>query len=214
MRTDSRTLNRVTLGRQLLLERQPMSAQDAIGRLVGVQAQAVNAPYVGLWARVSDFAIEDLTDCLTDRRVVRSTVLRGTQHLVRAQDFGWLRSLVEPTLLRSRQAAFGKQTAGMDLDELATCAQELLAGRSLTRTQLGRALAERWPQFDPLALGWSAQLLVPVVHPPPSGIWRRGGATPFTLASDWLGEAPTQHGPDELIRRYLTAFGPATVADM
>ncbi|GAB2566635.1 winged helix DNA-binding domain-containing protein [Kribbella endophytica] len=227
MRTDSRTLNRVTLGRQLLLERHPMSAADAIGRLVGVQAQAVNAPYVGLWTRLSDFAIEDLTDCLVKRRVVRSTTLRGTQHLVRALDFGWLRALVGPTLLRSRQAAFGKQTAGLDLDELVTRAKDLLAGRTLTRTQLGRALAERWPQFDPLALGWSAQLLVPIVHPPPSGIWRRGGATPFTLASDWLGNAPPQrssprssarsgppHGPDELIRRYLTAFGPATVADM
>jgi hypothetical protein len=214
VRTDNRTLNRVTLERQLLLERHPMSAPDAIGRLVGLQAQAVNAPYVGLWARLSDFAIEDLTDRLVDRRIVRSTTLRGTQHLVRAEDFGWLRALLKPTLLRSRQAAFGKQTAGLDLDELATHATDLLAGGNLTRTELGRALAERWPQFDPLALGWSAQLLVPIVHPPPSGIWRRGGGTPFTLASDWLDEAPIMHGPDELISRYLKAFGPATVADM
>jgi hypothetical protein len=56
---------------------------------------------------------------------------------------------------------------------------------------------------------------VPLVHPPPSGTWGRFGATPFTLAEDWLGAplapAPT---PRELVGRYLAAFGPATVMDM
>jgi hypothetical protein len=65
-----------------------------------------------------------------------------------------------------------------------------------------------------MALGWSAQALVPVIHPPPSGTWRQGGSTPFVLAAEWLDPAPAEHGPDELVRRYLAAFGPATVADM
>lgn len=198
----------------MLLERSPMTVLDAVGRLVGLQAQAANAPYLGLWARLSGFALDDLTDRMTDRSVVRSSVLRGTQHLVRADDFWWLRALVDPALARGRQAAFGRQTAGVDLDELATHARALLAGRTLTRPRLGQELAGRWPDVDPLALAWSAQCLVPVVHPPPSGTWRRGGATPFMLASDWLGEGPAVHGPDELVRRYLAAFGPATVADV
>lgn len=214
MRIDKRTLNRVTLERQLLLQRHPVTVPDALDRLVGLQAQAVNAPYLGLWTRLSDFALADLTDRLTDRSVVRSSVLRGTQHLVRADDFWWLRPLIEPALLRGRQAAFGKQTAGLDLDELAAHARSLLAGQQLTRPRLGAELASRWPAYEPMALAWSAQTLVPVVHPPPSGTWRRGGATPFVLATDWLGSAQPNHGPDELVRRYLAAFGPATVADM
>lgn len=191
-----------------------MPVLAAVGRLVGLQAQAANAPYLGLWTRLSDFDLADLTDRMTDRSVVRSSVLRGTQHLVRADDFWWLRPLVEPALKRGRQAAFGRQTASVDLDELAEHVRELLAGQTVTRPRLGAELAERWPDVDPLALAWSAQCLVPVVHPPPSGTWRRGGATPFTLASDWLGEEPAAHGPDELVRRYLAAFGPATVADV
>ena len=212
MRTSE--LNRATLERQLLLQRSPLSVVDAIGRLVGLQAQAVNAPYLGLWSRLSDFALDDLTARLVDRSVVRSSVLRGTQHLVLAEDYPWLRPLIAPTLARGRQAAFGTQTKGLDLAALAAHATELLAGRTLTRPRLGAELAKRWPEFNPIALGWSAQSLVPVVHPPPNGTWRTGGATPFVLAADWLGERPVVHGPEELVRRYLAAFGPATVADM
>ena len=213
-RIDDRTLNRTTLARQLLLSRSPMAAADAVGHLVGLQAQFVNAPYLGLWARLSSFALDDLTALLADRTVVRSSVLRGTQHLVRGDDYGWLRPLIAPTLARGRQASFGKQTAGLDLEALVAHATELLTGRTLTRPRLGAALAERWPGYDPIVLGWCAQSLVAVVHPPPSGTWRRGGATPFALASDWLGERPVVHGPEELVRRYLAAFGPATVADV
>lgn len=213
-RIDDRTLNRTTLARQLLLARSPMTVADAVGHLVGVQAQFVNAPYLGLWTRLSSFALDDLTALLADRTVVRSSVLRGTQHLVRGDDYGWLRPLIAPTLARGRQASFGGQTAGLDLDALVAHATELLSGRTLTRPQLGAALARRWPAYDPIVLGWCAQSLVAVVHPPPSGTWRKGGSTPFALASDWLGERPVVHGPEELVRRYLTAFGPATVADM
>jgi Winged helix DNA-binding domain len=214
VRIDERTLNRVTLARQLLLQRSSMTVLDAVGRLVGLQAQAVNAPYLGLWTRLSNFTLPDLTAVLENHSVVRSSVLRGTQHLVRGDDFWWLRKLIEPTLLRGRQAAFGKQTVGLDLAELASVATELLSGRTLTRPKLGAALAERWPAYDPIVLGWCAQLLVPVVHPPPSGTWRRGGATPFALASDRLADTPGERGPEELVRRYLAAFGPATVADV
>lgn len=90
---------------------------------------------------------------------------------------GRLVGLQAPALARGRQAAFGKQTAGLDLDELVVRSRALLAGRTLTRPRLGAALASWWPEYDPLALAWSAQMLVPVVHPPPNGTWRRGGAT-------------------------------------
>jgi hypothetical protein len=211
---DRRGLGRATLDRQLLLRRSDMSTVDAVTRLVGLQAQAPNAPYLGLWSRLAGFSLADLTDRLVDRSVVRSSLLRGTQHLVMAADYPWLRPLVAPTLARARQAAFGKRTADVDLADLAATGERLLAGRTLTRPQLRDLLAPEWPSTEPDALAWSVQALVPVVHPPPNGTWRRGGATPFTLATEWLGRPLDTPDPARLVRRYLAAFGPATVRDI
>jgi hypothetical protein len=106
-------------------------------------------------------------------------------------------------------------TRGVDLEELARLAREHLAGRTLTRPQLRDLLRERWPEADPMALSWSAQLLLPIVHTPPNGIWGKGGATPFTLAEEWLGRPLDGTAPVErLVERYLAAYGPASVMDV
>lgn len=212
---DRRGLNRATLDRQLLLRRSDLSTVDAIERLVGLQAQNVNAPYLGLWTRLANFTLDDLADRQRDRRIVRGSTLRGTQHLVRATDYPWLRALIAPTLARTRQAAWGRVTAGLDLAELAKTGRDLLADGPLTRPALRDQLARRWPEYEPEALAWSVQALVPVLHPPPNGLWRRGGATPFVLADDWLG-APVavEPDPETLVRRYLAGYGPASVADL
>src|SRR5256885_16752089 len=63
-----RAVNRATLGRQLLLHRATMSAAEAIGHLVGMQAQAPNAPYVALWSRLADFDPGELAPLLRERR--------------------------------------------------------------------------------------------------------------------------------------------------
>ncbi len=210
-----RALNRASLERQLLLRRDARPALAAVEHLVGLQAQATNAPYLGLWARLEKFGQADLTGLLENRSVVRSSVLRGTQHVVSAADYRWLRPLVQPVLDRARQAAWGRVTAGLDLAELADSARSLLRGRALTRPQLRDLLAERWPDQPAEALGWSAQCVLALVHPPPSGTWGRGGATPFVLAEEWLdGPLEAEPAPAELVRRYLAAFGPASVQDL
>ncbi|APU16493.1 winged helix DNA-binding domain-containing protein [Actinoalloteichus fjordicus] len=210
-----RALNRATSARQFLLARTSASAPEVIEHLVGLQAQDPDPPYLGLWSRLTAFELDHLTRLLDERTVVRATLFRGTQHLVTAEDYRWLRPLLQPMLARWQRGAFGRATAGLDLAELAATARVFLGHDVVTRPVLGRALAEKWPGRDPVGLARSVQGLLPVIHPPPDGTWRRRGATPFVLAEHWLGrslaDAPE---PARLIQRYLAAFGPATVKDV
>ncbi|GAB2625409.1 winged helix DNA-binding domain-containing protein [Streptomyces capparidis] len=215
MAVTARELNRALLRRQLLTRRADLPVAAAVERVLGLNAQDPNLPYLALWTRLARFAIADLTAAVTDGTVVRSTLLRATQHMVTAPDFRLVRPAVAPLLRRVQRNAFGGRTAGVDLAVLVAQARELLAGgRVLTRPELGRLLAGRWPGADPAALGWTVQYLLPVTHPAPSGTWNVRGATPFRLADrPGAGREATEADLAELVRRYLAAFGPATVAD-
>lgn len=211
-----RAINRATLARQLLIDRHPITPYAAVGALAGLNAQVADHPYLGLWARIEDFRVEQLAELLHTRQVVRSCLMRYTQHLVTADDFQVLRPILRPVLARVQRSAFGRRTDGVDLGELVELGTKLLRGCTLTRPELGRFLAERWPDHEPSALAWSFQYLAPVVHPPPDGLWgRRGGHTPLTLAEDWLG-SPADPTPDpaQLVLRHLAAYGPAMVRDV
>ena len=50
-----REINCATLARQMLLDREMVPVTDAVERLVGLQAQVPNPPYIGLWTRLWDF---------------------------------------------------------------------------------------------------------------------------------------------------------------
>jgi hypothetical protein len=210
-----RVLNRAVLERQLLLRRADLSVVAAVERVLGLNAQGPNLPYLALWSRLERFAIKDLTAAIEDRSLVRSTMMRATQHLMSVPDFRLVRPVLAPLLRRVQRNAFGRRTTGIDLDALIAEARELLAdGRVLPRPELGRLLAERRPGADRTALGWTVQYLQPLVHPAPSGTWNTHGATPFARA-DWTGIRAETRAEDirQMVRRYLAAFGPATVAD-
>ena len=78
------------------------------------------------------------------------------------------------------------------MDELAAAAAALLTETPLTRVELGRALAPRWPDHDPAALAYAATHLLPLVQVPPRGLWgEKNHRAAFFLASAWLaGLAP------------------------
>jgi hypothetical protein len=212
-----RALNRATLARQLLIERDTRSAEDAVEHLVGMQAQAPFPPYTGLWTRLTDFAPTALADALVERRVVRIVLMRGTVHLVTAADAGFLRPLVQPIMSRDLRTntMHAPGLVGLDLDELAAAAREALAAESHTGKELGAALARRWPDRPAAALAHAARGLLPLVQVPPRAVWGRSGQTRYRTAEDWLGR-PLDPDPDpaRLVVRYLGAFGPASVADV
>ena len=209
-----RALNRATLARQYLLERASVRAVDAIERLAGMQSQAPLAPYVGLWTRLRDFAPGELATLTQERRVVRLQLMRNTVHLVSARDALDWAALFAPLPAAEFNANFRAGTAGADLAAVLDEARRLLAERPRTRAELGRLLAERWPQAERRALGYAVTLHLVLCQVPPRGVWGKGGAAIWAPLADWLG-APLDSVPvDALVLRYLGAFGPASVADV
>ena len=214
---DRRTLNRTLLRRQLLLARATMPAAEAIEHLVGVQAQEPPVPYITLWTRLDGFVPAELVALLQKRQAARVNALyRMTIHLVSADDAVEIRPLLQ-TLARRvlRNTYFGGNLHGLDTDEIVAVAKTLLSERPMTTAELGRALAERWPDRDPHSLAMAPRFLLPTVQPPPRGLWGQTGPPRMAPLDDWLGR-PMADAPsvDRLVRRYLRAFGPALVADM
>ncbi|MDH6114731.1 hypothetical protein P3T36_001083 [Kitasatospora sp. MAP12-15] len=110
---DGRALNRALLARQHLLEPADTTPEALVEYLVGLQAQAVDPPYFGLWSRLRTFRPEQLSELLEQRRVVRIGLQRGTIHLVTAEDALTLRPLLQPVLDQALRGAYGKRLTGL-----------------------------------------------------------------------------------------------------
>jgi hypothetical protein len=212
-----RALNRALLDRQLLLRRHRMPAAHAVEHLVGMQAQSPDPPYVGLWTRLEGFRPEDLGGLMLDRAVVRATLMRGTIHLVTARDCLRLRPVLQPFLERQvwANATHGRaHLEGVDLDAVLAAGRALVQEEPRTLAALRELLGARWPDREPSALAYAVRLLLPVVYVPPRGVWGRSGPVAFTTVESWLGEPVSERGSrEDLVLRYLAAFGPATPAD-
>ncbi|MCI0383430.1 winged helix DNA-binding domain-containing protein [Streptomyces sp. CNQ085] len=212
---DRRTLNRALLARQSLLERTTASVSDVLEHLVGMQAQAPNPPYLGLWTRIAGFRLDDLAELVRQRQAVRLVLMRGTIHLVTARDCLALRPVLHTALARGLISAFGRRLNGLDLAEVAAEGRRLVEAEPLTLGELGKRLAERWPDRDAFALANTVRALEPLVQVPPRGLWGESGQAAHTTAETWLGgPLSADDCAREVVRRYLAAFGPATVADM
>jgi hypothetical protein len=210
-----RALNRALLARQMLLDRAPLSALETIEHLIGLQAQSPSPPYFGLWSRLQDFRTDELADLLTSRRAVRIAMMRGTVHLVSASDCLALRAWMQPSLDRALRTTWGTALAGLDPAAVAAAARDLLEERPRPVGELGALLQERWPECEPSVLVQAVRHLLPLVQVPPRGIWGASGPTTYATAQQWLGRsAAPQPSPSAVVRRYLAAFGPATVKDI
>ncbi len=216
-------LNRALLERQMLLRRAPVPGSAAgraervtaaVEHLIGLQAQAPFPPYYGLWSRLEEFRPDELARLLTGRQVVRIALMRGTIHLVSARDCLTLRPLLQPVLDKALTAVFGKQLAGLDTRALAAAGRALAEEEPRTFSELGAQLSRQWPAHPPAALAQGVRALVPLVQVPPRAVWGKAGQARHAPAESWLG-LPLDRGaaPDDLVTRYLAAFGPASVRD-
>lgn len=226
----ARELNRATLSRQLLLEREALTVPEGVRRVVALQAQHPASPYVALWNRLSGLAPAELDAAFTGRTVVKATLMRITLHAVHAEDYPVFRAAMQPTLYASRLgarfAAAGLTPA--DADELVPKLLDF-ARRPRTSAQMQawaqeRLGAEKWD-----AAWWGLRAYAPLHHAATDAPWSFGHRPSFVAASagaDADAEAgvavqppPTGRTVDPqalqaLILRYLAGFGPASVADV
>jgi hypothetical protein len=212
-----RTLNRTLLHRQLLDHRRDIAPLAVVEHLVGLQAQEPRNPYVALWSRVERFDPTTLESLLVDREVVRTVVMRGTVHLVTAADCWALRPHVQPVL--DRELTVHQEHKGplatFDMTDVRAAARAWLADAPRTTRELRALIVECFPDAPAPAAAYALRNQLTLVQIPPRGLWSTGGQVRYTTAEVWLGDPPAPSATfDQLVRRYLAAFGPATAADL
>jgi hypothetical protein len=74
---------------------------DVVSQVGALQAQVMSAAELQVWARVNDLAREDVANALWEARtLIKTWVLRGTLHLIAAQDFPLFVAALSAILLK------------------------------------------------------------------------------------------------------------------
>ena len=195
----------------MLLERADVDAVTAIERLAGMQAQYSPSPYIGLWSRVRDFKREELEAALVDQLVYKATLMRGTLHLVSARQFDHFRLASRfprhvwttgPTQLAER---------GVDVDALREEILTALDVRPLKKPELERAFRHRIPNELPDWVAFSVVIYFAINHHEDARFGHFAGSR-YRRAPQ--AEADPADAMRAVVTSYLSAFGPATRADV
>ena len=207
-------LNRALLARQFLLKRTETSAAVIIEHLMGLQAQQVQPPFIGLWTRVANFEPDLLLNLLREREIVRCTLMRGTLHLVSGGDCVAFRNTFQPMLTRGVHSVLRDRAKDLDIRALVATARESLREGPKTFTQLRAALVSAMPNVDERAMGYMVRMSLPLVSVPDGSKWGYRADSDFADAETWLGQTLTMTEQfDALVLRYLASFGPAAAVD-
>jgi hypothetical protein len=210
----ARRLNRATLGRQLLLAREPLDVAAAVRRLAALQAQEAPSPYIALWNRLAGFDPADLDAAFADRTVVRATLLRITSHAVHAEDYPAFHNAMAPSLRSSRLHDRRYTSSGLTIADADALLPHLLefAAQPRVKAEIEDLLEARLGDRNPRAW-WALRTFAPLWHAPTGGPWSFGPRSSFVAAPVQLPPEDQDASIQWLLRRYLEAFGPATAAD-
>lgn len=215
MELSARDVNRTLLHRQHLLERTDVAVPGLVEHLVGLQAQENLPPYLSLAARLEDLDPYAVTAGLEDRSLVRLVTLRGTIHLLTADDALMLREFTRPAQERERKVSQTVRPAlHLDSEDFNAAVSTVLEGGPLPMKDLGLALAAYFPDVPPNALAHLARVNQPLAQVPPRGGWKASGGVVLQYVDRWVGRPMAEPDVESIVRRYLAAFGPASAADV
>jgi hypothetical protein len=182
---------------------------------IGIQGQDMPGAELALWARGTGLHAQDLSQAISDRRVVRTWAMRGTLHLLVGSDVRLVLAALSPALTKpsARHAALG-----LDSDTFVRAApvlrDVLQGGQQRTRAELGEALRAHGIAPDgqrlPHILAYLSLRGVLCQGTP------QGREPTYVLLDEWLpAEEPVERtvAMSRLVRRYITAYGPANSQD-
>lgn len=231
---------RARLARRHFLAEPADSIDTVVADLVGLHATDPATPYLSLWARLPGFTVADLDADIYDRRtLVKHLAMRRTLWTVRAVDLPWVQSGASDRVADNerRRLVADAQKAGIAADgetwldtACAAVLRHLAEHGAASAKELREALPElagrydyapgkRWGGETPLAPRVLTVLSVrgDIVRGLNDSAWTISRPR-WTPMSDWLGVTVDATEPDvsrtELVRRWLRAFGPATVTDI
>jgi hypothetical protein len=110
---------------------------------------------------------------------------------------------------------WGRNVKNVDMKAVLEAGREIMSQQPRTIAELTTLLSKRFPGHDAAALAYGVRYMLPLVFTPPRGVWGGRGLVTLMTMEAWLGrplDAPSS--PDNLVLRYLAAFGPASPADM
>ena len=190
--------------------------EDAVAWYGAMQGQDYRHAKWAVGIRCAGVTETDVEQAIADRTLIRTWAMRGTLHLVAADDAIWLLDLVGKRMI-DRAAANGARQ--FDMDDAAFAAAEkaldrALRGKVLTRKETYAAL-ERQGVSTAGQRGYHivarAALSGRVCQGPP-----RDKEDTFVLLDEWLPPAsprPREEAQAELALRYFRSHGPATLED-
>lgn len=202
----------------------PGGVTEVVRRTAGLQAQSWPGAVLAVRARSTATRAADVVRAREDdRSVLRGWFMRGTLQLVATEDAGWLTDLLAPGILAGSERRMRELelTSGDRERAVEVLVAELTAHGPRNRAEIAEALLRAELVPDPpgqtvYALIRYAGLRRVLCYGPD-----RGAAPTWVLARDWLPAGALDLDPDrspaeqaaELARRYLTAYGPASVKD-
>ena len=210
----ARQLNRATLDRQMLLEREEVDLLTAVAKVVAIQAQEPCSPYIALWNRMRDFDPADLDEAFTSGAIRKATLMRITLHAVTVADHEMFHHAMLPALRASRLNDKRFTAMGLTIERADEVLAHMLefAAEPRTKPELEALLHSHVGDVGEPGLWWAIASYAPLVRVPTGGPWAYGPKLSFqTVPIEPRDRMPALA---ELLRRYLTGFGPATVADM
>jgi hypothetical protein len=231
---------RARLARRHFLGKQADSLERLVEDLVGLHTTDPATPYLSLWARLPGFAVASLDVELYERRtLVKHLAMRRTLWTVRAVDLPLIQSAASDRVADNerRRLAADAVKAGLTADgekwldrACAAVLRHLVQHGPASARELRAALPElagtydyapgkRWGGETPLAPRVLTVLSVrgDIVRGLNDGAWTVSRPR-WVLAADWLSAASrpvaSETARNELVRRWLRTFGPATVTDI